>query len=137
MVAAPANEVLVEWEMHCDKSITITKIVKTGLYLERPELQLILNDAFPLLAEVRVWLVDNQFGNRVLRHLVGHRIDERIDHEIVPTPPKHLLDRRREISVADIKEGRRIPERAIAVLVVVAVESTSASDEAAGIGYTH
>ena len=49
-------------------------------------------------------MIDEDVRDGVLRQLEDGGIDEGVGQEVVPAPPKHLLDGDRQVGVSDIEE---------------------------------
>ena len=62
----------------------------------------------PPLLHLLVWVIDNDVGDGVLAQLEDRRVDERVGEEVVAAELEELLDRRWQVGVRDIEEGRRV-----------------------------
>lgn len=62
----------------------------------------------PPTLHLRVFVVDDDVGDGILRQLEHRRVDQRVGQEVVPAVPEELLDRRRQVRVRDVEERTRV-----------------------------
>ena len=81
-------------------------VVESALYLKRPVLEVVLEVLRPVVHHLRIFVIEDDVRDWVLRQLEHCRVDERVREEVVPAPPKHLLDGDRVVRVREIEEWR-------------------------------
>src|SRR5687768_5673445 len=88
-----ATQVLLEGEAHADERVAVGVVVEPELDLHGTEPQVILEVFLPTLADLCLWMIDDQVSDRILTELEDSRVNQWVRQEVVPTPAEQLLDR--------------------------------------------